>query len=112
MRANIVPELATISFCFVKVANVGIHFKWSGREFHNFVPFIEKAVWANDVLRKGILQLSFNADRVADLVRLCCLVIILQRDMGAALFRHLKTNLTKCREVKFSKLKILYLLRI
>ncbi len=94
------------------MANVGIHFKWSGREFHNFVPFIEKAVWVNDVLRKGILQLSFNADRVADLVQLCCLLIILQRDVGAVLFRHLKTNLTKCREVNFAKLKILYFLRI
>ncbi len=97
---------------FLKMANVGIHFKWSGREFHNFSPFIEKAVWANYVLQKGILQLPFNADWVVDLVPLCCLVIILQRDVGAALFRHLKTNLTKCREVKFAKLKILYLLRI
>ncbi len=96
------------------MANVGIHLNWSGREFHDFAPFIEKAVWANDVLRKGILQLPFNADRVVDLilVPLCGLVIFLQRDMGSALFRHLKTNLTKCKEVKFAKLKILYLLRI
>ncbi len=94
------------------MANVGIHFKWSVREFHNFAPFIEKAVWANYVRWKGILQLPFNADRVVDLVPLCCLVIILQRDVRAALFRHLKTNLTKYREVEFAKLKILYLLRI
>ncbi len=70
------------------MAIVGIHFKWSGREFRNFAPFIEKAVWAN-VLQKGILQLSYNADRVVDLVPLCCLVIILQRGVGAVLFRHL-----------------------
>ncbi len=94
------------------VANVGMHFKWSGRVLHNCAPFIKKAVLANYVLRKGILQLPFNADRVVDLVPLCCLVIILQRDVGAALFRHLKTNLTKCREVKLAKLKIVYLLRI
>ncbi len=66
------------------MANVGVHFKWSGREFHNFAPFLEKAVWANYFLRKAILQLPFNADRVMDLVPLCCLVIILQRDVGAA----------------------------
>ncbi len=76
------------------MANVGIHFKWSGRML---------AVWANDVLRKGILQLTFDADLVVDLVPLCCFVIILQRGVGAALFRHLKTNLTKCREIKISK---------
>ncbi len=79
----------------------------SGREFHNCAPFIEKAVWANDVLRKGILQLPFNADRVH--------LVPLSHFKGygrAALFRHLKTNLTKCREVKFAQLKILYLLRI
>ncbi len=77
-ESNIVPVLAT-SCLFLKMANVGIHFKWSGREFHNFAHFIEKAVWANYVLRKGKLQLPFNADRVVDLVPLCCLGIILQR---------------------------------
>ncbi len=61
---------------------------------------------------KRILKLPFNADRVVDLVPLCCLVIILQWNVEAGLFRHLKTNLTKCREVKLAKLKILYLLRI
>ncbi len=95
------------------MVNVGIHFKWSGREFHNCVSFIKKAVLANYVLRKGILQLPFNADRVVDLVPLCCLVIInIQRDVGAALFMHLKTNLTKCRDVNLAELKIVYLLRI
>ncbi len=66
------------------------------------VPFIEKAVWANYVLRKGILQLPFNADRVVDLVPLCCLVIILQRDVGSALFRHLKTQFNKMQGGKIS----------
>ena len=84
---------------FLKVANVGIDFRLSGREFHNFAPFTEKAVWANDVLRKGSLQLPFDAARVVDLL-LCCF-IVLQRGTGAVLFRHLKTSLTKCRDMKY-----------
>lgn len=106
---SIVPELTTIWF-FLKVANVGIHFRWSGRAFHNFALFTETATWANDVLWKGMLQLTLEANLV-DLV-LCCLVIILQSGSGAASFKHLKTSLTRCREIKLTKLKILYLLWI
>ena len=86
------------------MANVGIHFKWKAESSIIF-PLLLKRQFGQ--MMKGMLQLPYNAARVVDLVPLCCLVIVLQRGGGAALFRHLKTNLTKCREIKLAKLKIL-----
>jgi len=68
-----------------------MHFRWSGREFHNFAPFTETAVWANDVQQKGMLQLPLKADLVS--LVLCCLVLILQSGSGAASFKHLNIYL-------------------
>ena len=65
----------------LNVRNLVIRFKWSGSEFHNFVPFIEKAVRAKDVLRKGILQSPFDVARLVDLEPLCS-VDMSRRDMS------------------------------
>jgi len=41
---NTVPELTTICLFFLKISNVWMDFRLSGREFHNFAPFTETAV--------------------------------------------------------------------